>query len=137
MLKGKLREALHAEHELEELKREIYLKAKELCRKKSFDLILVTGEPFILFKYGHKISKEFGIPWIADYRDVWTTLKFQNTIQWIINRTIFRYFESKYISNAQLITTAAPSYRNSLKSLYPNKRIEVVLMDMMNLFLLL
>ena len=60
-----------------DVKREIYLKAKELCRKKSFDLILVTGEPFILFKYGHKISKEFGIPWIADYRDVWTTLKFQ------------------------------------------------------------
>ena len=101
-----------------DVKREIYFKAKCLCQSNSFDLIIVTGEPFILFKYGHKLSKQFGIPWIADYRDVWTTLPFQSNSRKFVNKYIFRHLEKKYLQNVSLITTAAPSYKENLTKLF-------------------
>ena len=35
-------------------------------------MIVATGEPFVLFRYARELSREFGIPWIADYRDPWS-----------------------------------------------------------------
>ena len=36
-------------------------------------LIVTSAKPFILFKFGHDLQKKFKIPWIADYRDDWST----------------------------------------------------------------
>ena len=53
-------------------KRQVYLAAKEYLKQHKIDFILATGEPFVLFHYANKLSKEFNTPWIADYRDPWT-----------------------------------------------------------------
>ena len=51
--------------------REIYNAAKEYLKANEIDLIITTGEPFILFKYGHLLRSKNNIKWIADYRDGW------------------------------------------------------------------
>ena len=51
---------------------ELYRGAKEYLKNNKVDVIIATGDPFILFSYASKLSKEFGIPWIADYRDPWS-----------------------------------------------------------------
>ena len=51
--------------------RSIYVAAAELLSKEKFDVVITTGEPFILFKYGSKLKKQFAFKWIADYRDGW------------------------------------------------------------------
>lgn len=45
--------------------------AKELLRNEQFDLIFVTGPPFSSFTYASRLKKEFNIPLIFDYRDLW------------------------------------------------------------------
>lgn len=51
----------------------IYFYTDEFLSKNKVDCILATGGPFILFRYAHKLSKKYKIPWFADYRDGWST----------------------------------------------------------------
>lgn len=48
-----------------------YLKAKEIIKKKKFDIIFVTVPPFSAFMMAAKLKKEFDIPLFVDYRDLW------------------------------------------------------------------
>ncbi len=106
----------------------IFDAAKAYLSKNKCDVIIATGEPFILFKYGHLLSKTFDIPWIADYRDGWTTPVIQkktNFFEGILNAHE-RKLEKKYISNTIFVTTASPSYQNALEQLKSGKKIEVI-----------
>lgn len=86
-------------------KRTLYLTAKEYLLKNKVDYIVVTGDPFILFKYASSLSKQFNIPWIADYRDPWTLNGEQNK-SWLVKR-YFGFFENKYVKSASFITTVS------------------------------
>ena len=109
-------------------KSDIFFTAEREINKTRPDVIIATGEPFILFKYGHCLSRKFNIPWIADYRDNWTGNQgnyksgpLKNLLSWF-----YRNREQKYIGNALLITTAAPTYAASLKQIHPGKEVEVI-----------
>lgn len=45
--------------------------ARELLRNEKFDLIFVSAPPFSAFRMGVKLKKEFNLPLIVDYRDLW------------------------------------------------------------------
>jgi hypothetical protein len=51
----------------------IYHAASEQLQKHTCHAIIATGEPFVLFRYAKKLSERFNIPWVADYRDGWST----------------------------------------------------------------
>ncbi|UZR92542.1 glycosyltransferase [Chondrinema litorale] len=108
----------------------IYQAADDFLRSNKVDVILATGEPFILFKYAALLSKKYKTPWIADYRDCWTnnpSLKGAGKMDRWLNEKHFRKIEKKLIESCKLITTAAPSYKNDIALLHPKKNIEVVL----------
>ncbi len=48
-----------------------YLTAKELLQKEKYDVLFVTIPPYSSFIYAAKLKKEFNIPLIVDYRDLW------------------------------------------------------------------
>ena len=50
-------------------KKEIYKAAEDFLRQGKVDLIIATGEPFILHKYAHLLSKFFNTPYALAYRD--------------------------------------------------------------------
>ncbi len=106
----------------------IYREAVKAISQNKPDVIIATGEPFILFRYAHMLSTKYNIPWIADYRDGWTSNQgnYQNGI--LKNRldNFYRGREKLYVSNASLITTAAPSYAEVLHRIHPGKEIKVV-----------
>ncbi len=109
-------------------KSSIYSEAESEIKKNRPDIIIATGEPFILFKYGSTLSSKFNIPWIADYRDNWTGNQ-GNYVQGFLQRQLNKFYrgrEKKYIASALLITTAAPTYAASLKNLHPDKEVEVI-----------
>lgn len=106
----------------------IYKAADTFLKNNKVDYIIATGEPFILFKYASRLSAKYNIPWVADYRDGWTTNQ-GNYRQGFLQRlqvAFFRSREKQYISNAALITTPAPEYAAALKQLHPGKQVEVV-----------
>jgi hypothetical protein len=53
-------------------KSNLYFEAKKYLSSNKVDVIIATGDPFILFGYASKLSKKFKTPWIADYRDPWS-----------------------------------------------------------------
>lgn len=105
-------------------KSEVYLAAKEYLKHHKVDAIIATGDPFVLFRYASKLSKEFGIPWIADYRDPWShnqeyaKSNFQNS--W------HRHFEKKTVKEAAYITTVSNFVFNKIDSLIPGKPFSIL-----------
>ncbi len=104
-------------------KKAIYIEAEKYLKNNKIDLIIATGEPFVLFKYASKLSREFNIPWIADYRDPWTLGL--SSEKKILTKLIFRYFEKKIVKTAMVITTVDEFFKTKLEEYFPNKRILV------------
>lgn len=48
-----------------------YAIARELLQKEKYDVLFVTCPPFSSFIYAANLKKEFNIPLIVDYRDLW------------------------------------------------------------------
>lgn len=109
-------------------KREIYNAAEAEILKNRPDVIIATGEPFLLFKYAHSLSAKHNIPWIADYRDGWTSNQGNYQLGFLtrLQNNFYRNRELKYVSNATFITTASPTYVPSLNQIHPDKRVFVV-----------
>jgi glycosyltransferase involved in cell wall biosynthesis len=106
----------------------IYWAAKKAIERNKPDLIIATGEPFILFRYGHYLSSEYSIPWIVDYRDGWTSNQgnYESGSLKSALDNFYRRREKLYAGNASLITTASPTYAETLHKIHPDKEIKVV-----------
>lgn len=79
----------------------LYRGAKEYLKNNKVDAIIATGEPFVLFKYASALSKKYGLPWVADYRDPWTENKNRAGMH------IVRFWERKFMANASAMTTVS------------------------------
>jgi len=44
---------------------------RHLLRNENFDVIFISGPPFSMFDVGRKLKKEFNVPLVYDYRDLW------------------------------------------------------------------
>lgn len=109
--------------------RMIYQQARNELENNSYDIILATGEPFILFKYASLLSKKFSVPWVADYRDPWTNSHSISQSSGIINsfwKKYFRILEKKYVSNCKLAVTPSPSYKSLIEKLHSKLEVEII-----------
>ena len=108
--------------------RAIYKEAVEFISKNQVSLIITTGEPFVLFKYGYLLKIKNKIPWIADYRDGWY-LNHVRSIQTDFFNKLIRTrelkFELKYTKLTDLITTVDPELALRIETL-TNKKTEVI-----------
>ena len=111
-------------------KRNLYNEANSFLKNTNVDLIIATGEPFILHKYAYKLSKKFKIPYVLDYRDGWTTrddnLNLKGFFKFL-NNFYFRYYERNYIKNSKLVITSNPFEQPKLKKIVPNHLFKNVL----------
>lgn len=94
-------------------KRTIYETAEKLMQEQKFDVIVATGEPFILFHYAANLSAKFNTPWIGDYRDGWST-NFHASGAFSF---LTELFEKQTVKSASLLTTAAPIFSKQIAEL--------------------
>jgi glycosyltransferase involved in cell wall biosynthesis len=97
----------------------LYEGARAYLKTHKVDVIIATGDPFVLFSYASKLSKEFGIPWIADYRDPWSHN--QERRKNFIQKKWNSYFEKKTVSTATHIRTVSKFVHSKIDQLIPNK----------------
>ena len=111
-------------------KRTLFDGAREYLKTNKVDVIIATGEPFILFTYAHKLSAEFGIPWIGDYRDGWSTNYNldSNGISGKFQQLMMERVEKRIIPTSALLTTAAPSLSSEIAPLANRKARELPVM---------
>ncbi len=105
-------------------KKEIYKFANDYLKENSVDVIIATGDPFILFSYASKLSAKFSIPWIADYRDTWSQSKLRSSN--CILKKLHTILEKKNLRNVTYITTVSSFIVNQLKQNLPDKNFEII-----------
>lgn len=84
---------------------------------------IISAKPFNQFKFGYLLNKEFGIKWIADYRDDWNTseLESKNTGWMKYISKIQSKNEKKWIGSAECITSVSKIYRDRITQFVQKK----------------
>ncbi|MDR1762024.1 MAG: glycosyltransferase [Bacteroidales bacterium] len=104
-------------------KSQLYFAAKKYLKNNKVDCIIATGEPFILFRYASKLSKEYNIPWIADYRDPWVQSRHSANM---LQKLWYSYNEKRFLKNAQCITTVSQFFQKLISSNVQNKDFQII-----------
>lgn len=104
-------------------KRDVYLAAREYLKKEKVDIILATGDPFVMFHYASLLSKKFDIPWVADYRDPWTDGMYLKDK--IVLKRIFGRIEQRVVGSTSLISTVNPFFTQLLSKRHIGKQVVI------------
>lgn len=102
----------------------LYGAARDYLRQHRVDAIIATGEPFVLFRYATRLSAEFGVPWVADYRDLWS-----HDLRASIKRvspSLEARLERKFTRNASAVTTVCEFTQAMLASFHDSKPVHIV-----------
>lgn len=107
----------------------LYISARNHLKNNQFDVIIATGEPWILFKYARNLSDEFNIPWIADYRDGWNTnVKLEYSyFSRFLSKFYFLNLEKKTINSATLLSFSDPCEAIKMNKITTMKKIIIPL----------
>lgn len=125
-----LRKAITAFYEITQFvlpvgpKRGVYVAAKKYLKSNSVDVIIATGEPFVLFSYASQLSKEFGIPWVADYRDPWSQNKGHQHNA--ILTAYFTFLEKRIVRTASQLITVSELLQLKIGTLNPSVPIQII-----------
>jgi hypothetical protein len=105
----------------------LYHAADSLIKKGGIDLIIASAEPYVLFRYGFLLNKKYNIPWIADYRDEWTTdsIHLSNRGLQLQFKLFLKSRELKFMKSADLIISAANNYSQRL-NLFLNQEVKTI-----------
>ena len=89
-----------------------------LKKNKDVKVLLTSANPFIQFKFCYLLHKKTGIPWIADYRDAWTTNKMAVQVRGINKALYFLQskFEKKWCATATFFTTVSDNYVHQIRN---------------------
>jgi glycosyltransferase involved in cell wall biosynthesis len=82
------------------------------------DALLVTGNPFTLFRAGYDVHRRHGVPWVADYRDCWSTTQLH--AQGLLVPSLRAWdaaLERRWVGTATFFTTASPHFVSGIERL--------------------
>lgn len=96
---------------------------RRTMRAEHYDCIVSTSGPVTSHFLAHRLQRNFGCPWIADYRDLWSQ-NHLTTLPWGW-RHADRLMEKRTISNAAVLTTVSEPLANRLRELH-DKPVEVI-----------
>ncbi|MFN4123780.1 MAG: hypothetical protein ACK4GL_10820 [Flavobacteriales bacterium] len=97
----------------------LYDAAKMEIENNKPDVILITANPFNQFLFGYLLKKRFNIPWIADYRDDWTTSELK-VFSSVLDRFIIaqhRKYEKRWVETASYISSVSSYYVEKITKL--------------------
>ncbi len=86
----------------------------KLLQKHQIDVILASGTPFELFGIAASLSAKYDIPWVADYRDLWS----QNHTDADDANQELAEFEKSIISSASAISTVSSECKELLHKIF-------------------
>jgi hypothetical protein len=103
-----------------------YRRALNIIREKKIDLLITTGPPHSTHLTGLKLKKKTGISWLADLRDPWTTVYYNDMLpRTSRTRQIDRKYEDAVLQNADAVTVVSPGMKQEFND--RNNNVEVVM----------
>ncbi|MBV9895030.1 MAG: glycosyltransferase [Chloroflexi bacterium] len=90
-----------------------YRAAHNLIAAQPVDVILASGAPFSALLVARKVAREFGIPWVADLRDLWAD---KEPYPFVRARKVFdRWHQARILNSAAGIVTVSPPLAEALR----------------------
>ncbi|MGN1214812.1 MAG: glycosyltransferase [Candidatus Cryptobacteroides sp.] len=89
---------------------------KKYLREHPVDAIVTTGPPQSMHLIGLKLSRETGLPWVADFRDPWTKMfyfKHLGLSSWAEKK--HRALEQEVLDNATRIVAVSPMVKEDFE----------------------
>ena len=86
----------------------------KLIKEENPEIMLISGEPFYLYRLGYSLHKKLKISWIADYRDDWSTNELQMekrggaVRRWIAK--VESSYEKKWVGTADSVISVSEPY---------------------------
>lgn len=97
--------------------------AKEIIEKEKIDLIFSSALPPTVHLIAYEIIKEKNLPWVAEYRDLWTYNPYiQHTF---LRKQMEKLLEIKVIKKAKMLVTVSEPLAEKLRKLH-HKPVEVI-----------
>ncbi len=96
----------------------------EIIENENIDAILSTSSPITAHLIAHDLKEKYGIPWIADLRDLWNLNPYINHNP--IRRSFEKRLEMKTFANVDALTTTTDLAKDTLQGIHPDKRITSV-----------
>ena len=87
-------------------------------------VIVASGPPFSAFFVAARIARQGGVPWVADYRDLWTVSSYY--LLGPVRRRVDRAIESRLLRTVSLVTTVSQPLADEMHHAF-GVRSEVVL----------
>lgn len=97
----------------------------KLLSTNKFDAILSSALPATTHLIANSIKKKFDIPWLADYRDLWTQSHYYPYSA--IRRVFESQLEKKNMATANVITTVSEPLAEQLRKVFPHKPVFSIL----------
>ncbi|WP_439535590.1 glycosyltransferase [Methyloversatilis sp.] len=96
-------------------------RAREVCAERQVDAIYTTLPAFSSMIAGHRLRRQTGLPWIADYRDLW----FGDVLREWLPRWRQRmelWLERRLLRRADVIVTVSEQKTAYMRRLHPDLR---------------
>lgn len=96
---------------------------EKIYREWKFDLIVSTYDPPAAHIIASHLNKQLGVPWAADYRDLWAGSHIEKPIFPL--DSLERWLENRTIKDAMLLSTVSDQLRNQLAERFPQPVVAV------------
>ncbi len=99
--------------------------AEEILKNEKVDAIITTGPPHSAHLIGLQLKEKFGIKWLADFRDPWTGIFYNNFLpRTEATKQKDKGLETKVLQTADMVTVISPGMKKEFESRV--NKIEVV-----------
>lgn len=105
-------------------KSSIYHSAKNYLKHNKVDVIIATGDPFILFSYAAQLGKQYSIPWLADYRDPWSQ-KINIQSNFILKKW-HTHFERKIVNTSRAVITVSDFLKHRISKVIDSSNFYIL-----------
>lgn len=92
--------------------------ALEVCAARNVDVVFTTLPPFSAAYIGYKVRRATGIPWVADYRDLWYGDVLREWLPWWRKRLELA-MEKRLLRAADVIVTVSEQKTEYMRRLHP------------------
>jgi len=92
---------------------------KRVIREEKVDAILSSSSPVTSAVIARELKTKHGIPWVADFRDLWSQL--HGYSYWPLRRLIDRRLELKTLIDADALVTVSQPWADKLSRLHGGK----------------
>lgn len=102
--------------------RNMYGHAATLLKQEAITGAVISAGPFPQFMFGYLLKKNFGLKWIADYRDDWSTSEVENKTGKLgkLLKILNKWAEKKWVGTAEAFTSISPYYVQKIERLVNN-----------------